>query len=196
VRVLNVCCCTVARNLKLRVVILISVKLLVCDERVWLIFSPVWWQAVLWYGDKRKVNRCFEYNIKIVISLMCRLWFFTSYLCTWRPEHITRFLSHRHNLVYIQCWKVENIEQKYVFGILNRNCFGRWYRVFFDHVSVVHSVVGGWVLFVQHWYMCRNIITHKWSPHCMSAEIYNDLVQLTALTRFVVVLSIFYFYSC
>lgn len=175
--------------------ILITVESLICNEPVWLIFIPFWRQMVQWYGRTRKVKPCFEYNIQIVISCICRLWFFTPYLCKWRPERITRFLSHRHNVVYVQCWKVENIEQKYIFGILNPKLFGRWYQVFFDHVSVVHSVVGGWAFFTQHWYMCRNITTYNWSLPCMSAEIYNDLVQLTALIRFVVGLSTSYFYS-
>lgn len=139
------------------------------------IFFPVWWQTVQWYGRTRKVKRCFEYNIKTVISHMCRLWFFTSYMCKWRPGHITRFLSHRHNVVYIQCWKVENIELKYVFGIQNSKLF--WNMVPGVHVSVVHSVVGVWVLFTQHWCICRNVITYKWSLHCMSAEIHNGLVK-------------------
>jgi hypothetical protein len=140
------------RSLKLHVVILTAVESLICDELVWLLFFPFWRQMVQWYGRTRKVKPCFEYNIQIVISCMCRLWFFTPYLCKLRPEHITRFLSHRHNVVYsAERWRILNKSTYLVFWF--RDCFGRWYRVFFDHVSVVHSVVGGWVLFTQHWYM-------------------------------------------
>jgi len=53
--------------------ILMSAKSLVCDEPVWLIFFPVGWQTVQWYGQTvqwygqtvqwygrtRKIKRCF-----------------------------------------------------------------------------------------------------------------------------------------
>ena len=102
--------------------------------------------AVIWTYKKGKTLLWIPYKDSYFTCVM--LWFFTSYLCKWRPEYNTRFLSHRHNVVYIQCWKVENIEQKYVFGILNPKLF--WKMVPGVLWSRVSPALRGWSLGAFH----------------------------------------------